>query len=197
MPRSKENLTPRRIILQEVETLAIGAIAAWSLLFPAKAGQEDAGRTQRSGRADNVPAKTAKPFPTRQADHAAAVLQRRVRDGLPVTYDANVGVEFRTHRPDGTPITETTIAPLEYKVGGDEEYFKLVGHSLDKLRVVAIQNPIDVVKESWDLQHGGVTVTSHGGVINTGTVDGTPVGPIHLSDGRTETVAIAQTSANP
>jgi hypothetical protein len=135
--------------------------------------------------------------PQRQADAVAAGLQDRVRHGKWVPYAVNVGVELPAHRPDGTAITETTSAPLVRKIDGQEVYFKLVGYSLKKLRVVAITHPIGVTTESWDVLHRDVHVTNRGGVINTDGVQGIPAGPFHLSDGHTEFRAIASTSANP
>jgi len=147
------------------------------------------------------PARNAVPSSQRRANAIAVILQRRVRHSQPVSYNANVGVEWLRNTPDGKTLRETTIAPLDYRpkgrAAGNDQYFRVDGHSLPKLRVRPILRSIATVHESWDAHAGPITATSRNGAISVSKITHIPSVVIHLSNGTRENVAIAQTSATP
>jgi hypothetical protein len=197
----KPSLPLSRKAALAVGTTVVGAAALWSLFSPPiEQNDPDAARSVQS--VGNIPAKSGSHVADTPADHIAVLLQKKVRHGIPIPYDAKHGVQWQAQGPDGEMISETTIIPLEYDPdsdprNGNELYFRLTGNGLRTIRVRRIGGSINLVPQEWEPQHPQVTATTHQGVVSVSKLTHIPDTTIGLSDGSRELVAVGQTSATP
>ena len=126
-------------------------------------------------------------LPPEQAAHA---LQEAIRHHHPVRYDAELQVEALAENPKGEQIVRSTDVPLVYDpdptVANDDEYFRLVGYNLAKVRVLAIpsRNVVGVKRKRLVPGHPGVVAVSHEGIVSTHNVGHVPAVVVRLGNGQ-------------